>query len=70
MSAQLHTPVIAAPRSDALVTFPDGRTFSAPIGTPLLAYVQAAYPPDHPEQPILAALIGNRLVELTYPIKK
>ncbi|MCS6872703.1 MAG: nucleoside kinase [Anaerolineae bacterium] len=69
MSAQVHVPVVAAPRTDALVTFPDGRTFSAPLGTPLLAYVQAAYPPDHPEQPILAGLIGNRLVELTYPIK-
>jgi uridine kinase len=59
----------AAPRTDALVTFPDGRTFSAPLGTPLLAYINAAYPADHPDQPILAGLIGNRLVELTHPIR-
>ncbi|RMF53668.1 MAG: nucleoside kinase [Chloroflexota bacterium] len=69
MSALQAYPVLTTPRTDALVTFPDGRTFSAPIGTPLQAYIQAAYPPDHPDQPILAGLIGNRLVELTYPIK-
>jgi uridine kinase len=32
--------------------------------------VNAAYPSDHPEQPILAALVDNELRELTIPIQR
>lgn len=50
-------------RTTAVVSFPDGRMFEAPVGTPLEAYVQAAYQgPDT----IVAGLINFKLYELTY----
>lgn len=62
------------PRDDARVTFPDGSggfmIFSAPVGTPLVDYVRAAYPPDHPDQPILGAVVDNELSELTAPVTR
>lgn len=57
-------------RLDARVSFPDGSVYSAPVGTPLLAYVEAAYPPGHPERPILAAIVDGNLRELTLPIER
>lgn len=62
--------VASTARTDARVTFPGGSVYSAPIGTPLLHYVNAAYPSDHPDQPILAALVDNELRELTIPIQR
>jgi len=47
-----------------------GTVFSAPPGTPLLDYVEAAYPPDHSDYPILAALVDNELRELTIPVQR
>lgn len=58
----------ASPRQTAQATFPDGRTFEAPRGTPLEAYMRAAYP-NHPV-PIIAALVDGELRELTYPLQR
>ncbi|HRE47801.1 MAG TPA: hypothetical protein PLD47_08750 [Aggregatilineales bacterium] len=57
-------------RSEARVTFPDGAVYSAPIGTPLLHYVNAAYPNGHPNRPILGGIIDNNLAELTYSVNR
>ncbi len=57
-------------RTDARVTFSGGGVYSAPVGTLLLDYVRAAYPPDHHEQPILGAVIDNELRELTIPVDR
>lgn len=59
----------STPRTDARITFPDGRVFSAPVGTLLLAYTDAAYPTGHPDRPILGAIVNNRLSELTTVIQ-
>jgi uridine kinase len=67
----VQSPVsLSTPRTDVRVTFPDGAVYSAPLGTPLLAFVDAAYPPDHPDRPILAATIDNELRELTIPVQR
>ncbi|MBE2196595.1 MAG: nucleoside kinase [Anaerolinea sp.] len=58
------------PRTDARVTFPDGCVYSAPVGTPLLTYVDAAFPDGHPERPVLGAVVDNQLVELTYAVSR
>lgn len=58
----------AEQRTDARVTFPDGSIYSAPIGTPLLHYIRAAFRPDHPDQPILGAVVDNQLTELSTPV--
>ncbi|GAB4549751.1 MAG: nucleoside kinase [Anaerolineae bacterium] len=70
MTRQSTTTVSATlPRSDAQITFTDGRCFNAPLGTPLIEYMRAAFPADHPDQPILAGVVGeSRLVELRYPV--
>jgi len=59
-------PRLSRPRKTALVRFPDGRIFEAPVGTPLESFIRAAYNDD----PVLivAALINCRLYELTYPV--
>jgi len=59
---------LSTPRETAQATFPDGRTWEAPVGTPVEAYVRAAYP-DHPV-PIIAALVDGELRELTYPLQR
>jgi uridine kinase len=56
----------ASPRRAAQVCFPDGRTFEAPIGTPLEAYIQAAFP--DPPVPMMAALVDGKLKELTWSV--
>jgi uridine kinase len=58
----------AAPRQTAQVLFPDGRAFEAPLGTPVEAYIRAAYP-DHPV-PIVAALVDGDLRELNHPLER
>ncbi|MGB9890684.1 MAG: hypothetical protein ACPLTQ_13620, partial [Anaerolineae bacterium] len=54
---------LSPPRQTAQATFPDGRTWEAPVGTPVEAYVRAAYP--DPPVPIIAALVDGELRELT-----
>ncbi|HID88423.1 MAG TPA: nucleoside kinase, partial [Anaerolineae bacterium] len=56
------------PRETVQALFPDGRTFEAPIGTPVEAFVRTAYP-DHPI-PIIAALVNRELRELAYPLRR
>ena len=55
------------PRRTAQVRFPDGRTFEAPVGTPMEEYIQAAFP-DSPVL-VIAALVNGDLRELTYPLQ-
>src|SRR5512135_2970934 len=62
---------ISSSRTDVRVTFPNGAVYSAPLGTLLLDFIRAAYPPDHPEQPILAAVLDDaELRELTIPVQR
>jgi uridine kinase len=61
---------LSTARLDARVSFPDGSVYSAPVGTPLLAYIEAAYPPGHPERPILAAIVDGKLRELTMSVER
>ena len=56
----------ASPRRAAQVRFPDSRAFEAPIGTPLEAFVRAAFP--DPPVPVMAALVDGKLKELTWPV--
>jgi len=56
----------ASPRRTAQVRFPDGRVFEGPIGTPLEAYVRAAFP--DPPVPVMAALVDGKLKELTWSV--
>jgi len=55
------------PRQTAQARFPDGRTFEAPVGTPVEEYMQAAFP-DSPVL-VIAALVNGELRELTYPMQ-
>jgi len=57
----------ARPRQTAQVRFPDGRTFKAPVGTPVEEYVKVACP-DSPAL-IVAALVNGDLRELTYAVR-
>ncbi|HEY75175.1 MAG TPA: nucleoside kinase [Thermoflexia bacterium] len=56
------------PRDTVQALFPDGRTFEAAIGTPVEAFVRAAYP-DH-RVPIIAALVNGELRELAYSLQR
>ncbi|HHS97332.1 MAG TPA: nucleoside kinase [Chloroflexi bacterium] len=56
------------PRDTVQASFPDGRTFEAPIGTRVEAFIRAAYP-AHPV-PIIAALVNKELRELAYPLQR
>jgi len=58
----------ALPRDSAQICLPDGRIFAGPIGTPLTAFMRAAYPEATP--PVVAALVDGELVELCYPVTK
>lgn len=57
----------AEPRTSVQVRFADGRIFEGPAGTPLEAFVNAAYP----ERPVLivAALVNGKLRELCFPVE-
>lgn len=57
----------AKPRETAQVHFPDGRTFEAPVGTPLEQYVKVAL--DDSPEPFIAALVNGELRELTYQVQ-
>lgn len=65
-SLQGTWPRECGPRETALVRFPDGRIFEAPVGTRLEAFVHAAY--NHDPVTIVACLINFKLYELTYPV--
>jgi uridine kinase len=68
MEDKQTTPVRSAkPRETAQVRFPDGRTFEAPVETPLEQYVKVALG-DSPV-PFIAALVNGDLRELTYPMR-
>ena len=56
----------SAPRKTAQVHFPDGRTFEAPVGTPLESYFRAAI--GESAVPFIAALVNGELRELSYKI--
>src|SRR5512136_2874353 len=69
----------ARPRTNVLVTFPDGRVFEAPPRTPVGDIVKAAeavsaasLPPtaveSAPRAPVVAVLQDGRLRELTAPV--
>ncbi len=65
MKNEQSSPVQSAkPRQTAQVRLPDGRTFEAPVGTPLEQYIRAAMG-DSPV-PIITALVNGELRELTY----
>ena len=61
--AEIHP---AQPRQTALVAFRDGRLFEGPVGLPLKAFVEAAYPAS--PEPIAAGVMNGELVELTHPV--
>jgi uridine kinase len=63
---EITWPRQSAPRKTALVRFPDGRIFEAPVGTTLESFVHAAY--NHDPVTIVAGLINFKLYELTYPV--
>jgi uridine kinase len=69
IAEQTHV-TLSSPRTDARVTFLNGKVYSAPLGTPLLDYVNAAYPPGSPEWPVIAAIVDGDLRELTIPIQR
>lgn len=55
------------PRRTARLTFPDGRVYSAPVGTPLGDYVRTAT--DGDGLPLaIAAILDSRLAELCWPV--
>jgi uridine kinase len=56
----------AARRTTVQVTFPDGRTLEGPAGTTIEAFVRAANWKNEP--PIVAALLGKELRELSFPV--
>ncbi len=68
MTKQMAQVWASNPRETAQALFPDGRTFEAPIGTSVEAFVRAAYP-DHPV-PIIAALVNGELRELAYALQR
>lgn len=57
------------PRTTAQVRFADGRIYEAPVGTPVEAYIHAAAEQSWPS-PVVGAIIGNQLRELTYRVEK
>jgi len=61
-----HVVQPSEPRLDVHVHFPDGREFSAPAGTTLETFLHAAEP--HPPVPVVAAIAGTRLRELTQAV--
>ncbi|MEW5826459.1 MAG: nucleoside kinase [Candidatus Bipolaricaulota bacterium] len=53
-------------RADVRVTLADGRTFAAPLETPLADVLRIAYPGD--EDPAVAAIVDGELRELACPL--
>ena len=58
--------VPATPRQTVQITLDDDRGFEGPVGTTLHEFFRAAYP--DPPAPIVAALVNQRLRELTFPV--
>lgn len=58
----------AQPRGTAQVRLSDGRVFEGPVGAPLADYMAAAFP-QPTQYPVVAALVGVELEELTYPVR-
>jgi uridine kinase len=58
--------VPAEPRKMVQIRLGDGRVFAGPVGTTLEEFFQVAYP--NSPAPIVAALISERLRELTFPV--
>jgi uridine kinase len=56
----------AEPRQTVQVQLDDSRIFEGPVGTMLGEFFRVAYP--DPEAPIIAALVNERLRELTFPV--
>jgi uridine kinase len=65
MTSDSHI-IATSKRTTVQVTFPDGRTLEGPSGTTLEAFLRAAE--IHSEPPIVAALLGKELRELSYPV--
>ncbi|MFO7918096.1 MAG: nucleoside kinase [Anaerolineae bacterium] len=59
---------LTEPRQTVQITWPDGRTYEAPVGTPLAAFVAAAHP--DPEAPIVAAFVDGKVRELDYMMER
>jgi hypothetical protein len=60
----MNTIVPGLPRTEVQATFPDGRIFEAPLGTPVAEILRAAY--GSPDVPMVAAIVNGRLRELTW----
>jgi uridine kinase len=58
--------VPAEPRQTVQITLEDDRIFEGPVGTTLEAFLRVAYPDA--DAPIVAALVDERLRELTFPV--
>jgi len=63
---QVTWPRPSGPRETALVRFPDGRIFEAPVGTRLEAFIHAAY--NHDPVTIVAVAMNYKLYELTHRV--
>ncbi len=59
---------LTEPRTTAQVRVSDGRAFEAPLGTPLQAFIRAAYASQ--PIPIVAALVDGSLEELSWPVTR
>ncbi|MGD1996237.1 MAG: nucleoside kinase [Anaerolineae bacterium] len=68
MESQTQKVSQSEPRKSARVSFPNGEVFTAPMGTPLEAYVQAACG-NHPV-PVIAALVDGALRELACAVER
>ncbi len=58
------------PRRTARIAFEDGRVFSAPVGTRLSEYVDAATANDKAVAPAIAAVVDGKLTELNRHIRQ
>ncbi|MCX6552201.1 MAG: nucleoside kinase [Acidobacteria bacterium] len=56
----------ALPRTQVQATFPDGRVFQAPPGTPIGDLINVAFPTA--EVPLVAAIVDRRLREFTFAL--
>ncbi len=58
--------IATSKRTTVQVTLPDGRTLEGPAGSTIEAFLRAAE--IRPEPPIVAALLGKELRELSHPV--
>lgn len=64
-SAQIRPATL---RQTVQVQFADGQVFEGPVGTPLEAFIRAAFPEQ--SFSVMAALVNGKLCELTCPITR